>query len=268
MCLTAIGKRIPWLLIPFLQAYYLQTLHDLPIDFRTSPDSTIVATLLVPISSSFSSLETLSWIGSAYLIGQSTSQPLSGRLTDIFGQRKGLLCCDVVFGIGTLLCGVATKEWVLIMGRAIAGVGGGAMLTRSMCVSGDLVPLQKRGVIQGIANIVIGAGSGLGGLPGGWVNSVWGWRMAFLIHIAFLLVGAVVVHLTVRVPVKDSKKSALQPMDLFWLAHSVDCMVSIVTRCQYRRQRPSMVTSFSVDIPTSGGAFPAHVRIRGREICQ
>lgn len=41
----------------------------------TAIDSTIVATLLVPISTSFSSLKTLSWIGSAYLIGQSTTQP-------------------------------------------------------------------------------------------------------------------------------------------------------------------------------------------------
>jgi MFS family permease len=84
-----------------------------------------------------------------------------------------------------------------------------------MCVTGDLVPLRKRGVIHGIANIVIGAGSGLGGLLGGWVNSVWGWRMAFLIQLPLLLIGAIVVHLTVRVPVKDSKKSALQRMDYF-----------------------------------------------------
>ena len=176
-------------------------------------DSTIVATLLVPISSSFSSLKTLSWIGSAYLIGQSVTQPLSGRLTDIFGRREGLLLCNVVFGLGTLLCGVAPTEGVLITGRTIAGFGGGAMVTICMFVAGDLVPLRKRGVLQGIGNIVIGAGSGIGGLLGGWINGLAGWRVAFLVQVPFLMVGAVMVFFTVKVPTKKMEKSALKRVD-------------------------------------------------------
>ncbi len=176
-------------------------------------DSTIVATLLVPISSSFSSLKTLSWIGSAYLIGQSVTQPLSGRLTDIFGRREGLLLCNFVFGLGTLLCGVAPSEWVLITGRTIAGLGGGAMVTICMFVAGDLVPLRKRGVLQGIGNIVIGAGSGIGGLLGGWINGLAGWRVAFLVQVPFLMVGTVMVFFTVKIPVKTTEKSALKRVD-------------------------------------------------------
>ncbi|KAF6225097.1 hypothetical protein HO133_010293 [Letharia lupina] len=176
-------------------------------------DSTIVATLLVPISSSFSSLKTLSWIGSAYLIGQSVTQPLSGRLTDIFGRRQGLLVCNFVFGLGTLLCGVAPSEWVLITGRTIAGLGGGATVTICMFVAGDLVPLRKRGVLQGIGNIIIGAGSGIGGLLGGWINGLAGWRVAFLVQVPFVIVGAVMVFFTVKVPVKISERSALKRVD-------------------------------------------------------
>lgn len=177
------------------------------------PDSTIVATLLLPISASFSSLKTLSWIGSAYLIGQSITQPLSGRLTDIFGRRQGLLFCNVAFALGTLLCGLATKEWILILGRAIAGLGGGAMNTICMFVTGDLVPLRKRGVIQGILNIALGAGSGLGGLLGGWLDGIWGWRMAFLVQVPFVIIGGIVVQLTVKIPKKASEKSAMKRVD-------------------------------------------------------
>ena len=176
-------------------------------------DSTIVATLLVPISSSFSSLKTLSWIGSAYLIGQSVTQPLSGRLTDIFGRRQGLLLCNVVFGLGTLLCGLAPTEGVLITGRTIAGLGGGAMVTICMFVAGDLVPLRKRGVLQGIGNIVIGAGSGIGGLLGGWINGLAGWRVAFLVQIPFVIIGTVMVFFTVKVPIKKLENSALKRVD-------------------------------------------------------
>ena len=176
-------------------------------------DSTIIATLLVPISSSFSSLKTLSWIGSAYLIGQSVTQPLSGRLTDIFGRREGLLLCNLVFGLGTLLCGVAPSQGVLIAGRTIAGLGGGAMVTICMFVAGDLVPLRKRGVLQGIGNIIIGAGSGIGGLLGGWINGLAGWRVAFLVQVPFVVLGAVMVFLTVKVPIKATDKSTLKRVD-------------------------------------------------------
>ena len=178
-----------------------------------SIDSTIVATLLVPISSSFSSLKTLSWIGSAYLIGQSVTQPLSGRITDIFGRREGLLLCNVIFGLGTLLCGVAPSQEVLIAGRTIAGLGGGAMVTISMFVAGDLVPLRKRGVLQGIGNIVIGAGSGIGGLLGGWINGLAGWRVAFLVQVPVVILGTVMVFFTVKVPVKTTSRSALKRVD-------------------------------------------------------
>ena len=164
-------------------------------------DSTIVATLLVPISSSFSSLKTLSWIGSAYLIGQSVTQPLSGRLTDIFGRRQGLLACNVIFGLGTLLCGVARTVWVLILGRAIAGFGGGAILTITIFVASNLIPLRKRGMIQDVLNAFIGAGSGLGGSLGGWIDGIWGWRVAFLIQLPLTAVGTVMARTVVEFPI-------------------------------------------------------------------
>ena len=87
------------------------------------------------------------------------------------------------------------------------------MLTISLFVIGDLVPLRKRGFIQGIANLVMGAGSGLGGLLGGWINSLWGWRMAFLVQVPLVAIGAVWVVFTVNIPTKTSEKSALRRVD-------------------------------------------------------
>ena len=81
----------------------------------------MVATLLVSISTSFSSLKTLSWLGSAYLISTATTQPLSGRLIAIWGRREDLVVCNFAFGLGTLLGGLTTKEWVMLLGRTIAG---------------------------------------------------------------------------------------------------------------------------------------------------
>ncbi|KID84854.1 Major facilitator superfamily domain, general substrate transporter [Metarhizium guizhouense ARSEF 977] len=66
-----------------------------------------------------------------------------------------------------------------MLGQAIAGAGGGATNAISTFVGADLVPLRKRGVIQGVNNIAMGCGTGLGGFVGGLLNQLAGWRAAF-----------------------------------------------------------------------------------------
>ena len=112
-------------------------------------DSTIVATLSAPISSSFDSLSLLSWLATAYLIANAACQPLSGKLTDIFSRRYGLVFSNVFFAVGTLICGLAQSQGVIIAGRVIAGIGGGGLSCISTFVGSDLIPLRKRGVWQG-----------------------------------------------------------------------------------------------------------------------
>ncbi len=91
-------------------------------DPLANQDTTIVATLTAPISSSFDSLSLLSWLASGYLIANSACQPLSGKLTDIFSRRYGLLFSNVFFAAGTLICGLAPNAQTIIAGRVIAGV--------------------------------------------------------------------------------------------------------------------------------------------------
>lgn len=88
-------------------------------------DSTIVATLASPISTYFHSSTLLSWIASGYLIANAAIQPLSGRLTDIYGRKAGVIFACTFFAAGTLICGLAQDAPTLIAGRVIAGMGGG-----------------------------------------------------------------------------------------------------------------------------------------------
>lgn len=150
--------------------------------FLAALDATIIATLSAPISASFNSLSLLSWLASAYFIANAALQPLSGRLTDIFSRRTGLIFSNTFFAAGNLICGLATSEWVMIFGRIIAGMGGGGLNAISTFVGSDLIPLRRRGVWQGFGNISFGLGAALGGVFGGWINDTWGWRKAFLIQ--------------------------------------------------------------------------------------
>ena len=181
--------------------------------FLAAIDSTIIATLTAPISASFNSLSLLSWLASSYFIANAALQPLAGRLTDILSRKWGLIASNVMFAAGNLICGLAQDEWVMIFGRVVAGCGGGGLTAISTFVGSDLVPLRRRGVWQGIGNIMYGVGAGLGALLGGWINDVWGWRKAFLILVPFTAVSGTLVFFFVDIPVKHSEKSALRRID-------------------------------------------------------
>ena len=50
-----------------------------------------------------------------------------GRISDVFGRKTALLFATIVFFIGSFLCGAASNLWILVIARAIAGVGGGGI---------------------------------------------------------------------------------------------------------------------------------------------
>lgn len=183
--------------------------------FLGAIDSSIIATLSAPISSEFQSLSLLPWLATAYLISNAACQPISGRLTDIFGRGPGLVFSNIFFAAGNLICGLAGSAEGMILGRVVAGIGGGGLMTISTFLCTDLVPLRNRGIIQGIGNICYGAGAMLGGVFGGLVNdnSSWGWRLAFLVQVPPVLVSAVLAAYLIRIPPKISEKSYLSRID-------------------------------------------------------
>jgi MFS family permease len=183
--------------------------------FLGAIDSTIIATLGGPISSEFKSLSLLSWIATAYLISNAAFQPISGRLTDIFGRGPGLVFSNAFFAAGNLICGLAKDKNSMIAGRVIAGIGGGGLMSITTFLTSDLVPLRKRGLLQGIGNLSYGSGAMLGGVFGGLMNdhTKLGWRLAFLIQVPPVILSGILVGIMVRVPPKVSKEGYLERID-------------------------------------------------------
>jgi MFS family permease len=202
--------------------------HVEAFNLTVAIDTTIVATLTGAISSDFNSLSLLSWLATGYLIANAACQPLSGKLTDIFGRRAGLIFSNIFFGAGCLISGFAQSESAVIAGRVIAGMGGGGLNAISVFVSTDLVPLRRRGVWQGYGNIIFGLGMGLGGTVGGWLNDWVGWRWAFLIQVPFICVSGLLVFFLVKIPVKEHNKSAVKRIDFLGAALLVTSLVFLL----------------------------------------
>ncbi|KAI9712792.1 MAG: hypothetical protein M1820_001414 [Bogoriella megaspora] len=193
--------------------------------FFAALDSTIVATLSTPISNSFNSFTLLSWVASGFLIANAALQPLMGKLTDIFGRRSGLVLSNLLFGVGTLICGLAKTEWQIILGRVVAGMGGGGINAISTFVASDLVPTRSRGMYQGMGNICYGLGSGLGGVFGGAMNDQFGWRSAFHFQVPFIGLTTLLVYFTIRIPTKITDKSRIKRVDFLG---SITLLLSLV----------------------------------------
>lgn len=196
--------------------------------FLAAMDSTIVATLSAPISNSFNSFSLLSWLASAYLIATAGFQPISGKLSDIFGRRPCLVAASLCFALGNLICGLARREWVILLGRVISGIGGGCVNTIGTFVASDLVPLRRRGMWQGIGNICFGVGSGIGGVFGGWMNDALDWRWAFLIQVPLTLVSTVIIAIMVKIPVKESDSSRIKRIDFLGAVTLVAALVLLL----------------------------------------
>ncbi|KAA1466139.1 vacuolar amino acid permease [Dentipellis sp. KUC8613] len=201
--------------------------------FLGALDGTVVATLLTPIGSYFQRSNQASYIGTSYLLSVCCFTPLYGRLSDILGRKGAMLLALTFFGGGTILCGVAPSMEMLILGRAIAGAGGGGVMTVSSIAVTDLIPLKQRGLYQGMANILFGLGAGIGGPIGGWLNDSFGWRSAFLFQIPILAFSVILVILKVSIemPVEvkeESLHSKLRRMDFLGsatLVGTVGCLL-------------------------------------------
>lgn len=182
--------------------------------FLAALDTTIIATLSVPISASFDSFSLLSWLAAAYLIANAALQPISGRLTDILSRRTGLIFANTFFALGNLICGLAQDQWLMILGRVVAGLGGGCLTAISTFVISDLIPLRKRGVWQGIMNVFFAVGASLGGVLGGWINDKWDWRIAFLAQVPMTMVAGTLIFFTIKIPVTQrAAESAWRRID-------------------------------------------------------
>lgn len=198
--------------------------------FLGAADSTIIATLSGPITSEFKSLSLMSWLATAYLISNAACQPISGRLTDIVGRGPGLVFCNLMFAAGNLICGLAHDENSMILGRVVAGIGGGGLMSISTFIGSDLIPLRQRGIIQGIGNICYGSGAMLGGIFGGLISdhTKLGWRLAFLIQVPPVILSAVAVGILVKIPPKQSDKSFLARIDYGGVLLTVSFLVLLL----------------------------------------
>jgi EmrB/QacA subfamily drug resistance transporter len=174
--------------------------------FLAALNQTIIATALPTIGRHFADFENLAWVVTAYLLTSTAVATLYGKLSDIYGRRAMMLTATGIFIAGSVLCAVAPNMLLLILGRALQGIGGGGILPIAQAIIADVVAPRERGRYQAYMGVVW-VSSGVGGpVLGGFLSEYLHWSAIFWINVPLGLAAAYLTHTYLkRIPLHQRK---------------------------------------------------------------
>ena len=148
-------------------------------------DSTIVNVALPSIREDLQFTETsLVWVVNAYLLTFGGFLLLGGRLGDLFGHRRVFLLGLAVFTVASLACGIASSQVMLIIARAVQGLGGAVVSAVALSLIMNVFPeAEERAKAMGFYGFVCSGGGSIGVLLGGVLTSTLSWHWIFLVNV-------------------------------------------------------------------------------------
>src|SRR5918994_5758074 len=193
-----------------------------------SIDQTIVATALPTIVGDLGGIEHLSWVVTAYLLAETVSTPLWGKLGDLLGRKKLFQVAIVVFLVGSVASGLSMNMGTLIGSRFVQGVGAGGLIVLAQAIIADVVSPRERGRYMGLFGAVFGAASVVGPLTGGFLTDHLSWRWVFYVNVPL----AAIALLVTSAVLPSSPRRPFVRVD--WLgtpppAGAVSCFVLLTT---------------------------------------
>lgn len=169
----------------------------LPV-FMGSLDNTNLATALPTIGRDLGDSTNLSWLITAYLLAATAVVPLYGKLADIYGRKVTLRIAIIIYMLGSLVCALAPNMLVLILGRALHGLGGGGLATMGSVVLGDVVAPKERGRYYAYFAVVYTTAGALGPTLGGFFADHLHWSVIFWFNLLLGCIALVVTNVLLR----------------------------------------------------------------------
>jgi EmrB/QacA subfamily drug resistance transporter len=134
---------------------------------------------------------TIQWVVTAYAIFFGGALLLGGRLADLFGRRRLFMAGLGLFGVSSLLCGLAWSEGSLIAFRAVQGLGGALLAPAALALlMTTFAEGRERNLALGIYGAASGSGAAAGVLLGGVLTSYLHWSWIFFINVP-VAIGAI-----------------------------------------------------------------------------
>jgi MFS family permease len=152
-------------------------------NFMVAIEATIVSTAMPQIVGQLGGLPLYSWVFAAFLLSQTATTVVFGKLSDLVGRKRVMLVGIAAFLVGSILCGFAWSMPSLIVFRLVQGIGAGAVQPTAMTIVGDLYSPHERGKIQGWLASVWAVSAILGPLAGGLIIQYFSWAWIFWMNL-------------------------------------------------------------------------------------
>ena len=166
--------------------------------FMTGVEGTVVATAMPTIVSQLGGFELFSWVFSAYFLSQGVTIPIYGRLADLFGRKRVLFFGLTLFVIGSILCGLASSMFLLVIFRILQGIGAGAVQPINQTLIGDLYPPAMRARMAGFFSGIWGIAAIVGPVLGAFVIAYAGWAWVFWVTVPIALVASLLLAVALQ----------------------------------------------------------------------
>ncbi|KAH8549978.1 major facilitator superfamily domain-containing protein [Umbelopsis sp. PMI_123] len=199
----------------------------------SSMDSVMFDNSLPKVISGFNALDKIGWINVVYAMTTASFIPLYGSLSDIFGRKVSLISAIVIYEIGQIITGAASDSNAaiqIIVGRAIAGIGNGGIITLLFVSVTDVVPKREVPKYQGIINAIWGISAIVGPvLSGVFVDrSSWRWNLYFGTIVALIAIICIYFYYNVQEP-KDNNIEKIKSIDWPGLVTIVGGLACLLT---------------------------------------
>ncbi len=148
------------------------------------------------------------WVLTSYLVANAIILPATNWLGNLFGRKRFLVSCIVLFTVASALCGAAGSLGFLVIARVLQGAAGGALQPISQAVLLESFPPAKRGAAMAVFAMGVVVAPILGPTLGGWITDNYSWRWVFYINLPIGVLAAMMANSFIEDPPYLKKVSA------------------------------------------------------------
>jgi DHA2 family multidrug resistance protein len=181
-------------------------------------DTSVANVALPHIAGSLSATpEQATWVLTSYLISNAIVLPVTAWLSAVFGRKRLLLACIVIFTLASAACGAATSLGILVFARVVQGVGGGALQPIAQAILLESFAPARRGRAMAAYSMGVIVAPILGPTLGGWITDSYSWRWIFYINLPVGLLALAMTQAFIEDP-PYLQRTVLRRIDYWGLA--------------------------------------------------
>ncbi|MFC7063096.1 MDR family MFS transporter [Halobacillus seohaensis] len=167
--------------------------------FITILNQTLMITAIPPIMEEMNiTANTGQWLTTVFMLVNGIMIPVSAFLIERFTTRQLFMAAMTIFGVGTIIGGIAPNFPTLLVGRVIQSAGAGVMLPLMQTVFLLIFPVEKRGAAMGYIGLVISFAPAIGPTLSGWVTANYSWRFLFWFIFPLIIIMVIVAYKVLR----------------------------------------------------------------------